>query len=194
MFKEWGWFGKARSHGIQGGGSQLKEAQACYERALAKVPSGGEAEAFIRYFYALWAGVASEKYGGGRQKQIELLERAIECVGPGSEYGIGYGALLEKVKAKAKEESKSGGCFIATAACGSEYAWEVMVLRAYRDQVLSASSLGRAFIAAYYRVSPPIARVVARVPSLRRLIRDNFINPVAGKCSSRIRRDKKMGA
>jgi hypothetical protein len=48
-------------------------------------------------------------------------------------------------------------CFIATAAFGSWMDPHVVTLREFRDRVLMTNSPGRAFVAAYYRASPPVA-------------------------------------
>lgn len=63
--------------------------------------------------------------------------------------------------------SGSGGCFIATAAYGSYLDPHVVSLRRFRDERLLTNAPGRAFVSAYYELSPPVADVVARVPALR---------------------------
>ena len=62
-------------------------------------------------------------------------------------------------------------CFIATAAYGSYMAHDVMVLREFRDKHLLTHPLGRAFVKAYYTVSPPLADLIARSELLKSMTR-----------------------
>jgi hypothetical protein len=62
-------------------------------------------------------------------------------------------------------------CFIATAAYGTPLAREISTLRRLRDRYLLAQAPGRALVAAYYRIGPRLAELVARRPQLRSLVR-----------------------
>jgi hypothetical protein len=64
-----------------------------------------------------------------------------------------------------------GGCFIATAAYGSYLHPQVQVLREFRDNRLLTNTPGRAFVALYYHLSPPVADFIARHAALRLLAR-----------------------
>jgi len=66
---------------------------------------------------------------------------------------------------------RSGRCFIATAAFDYPCAPEVLVLRAFRDNVLIESPRGRKFIALYYRFSPPLANWLRSQPLVKPLFR-----------------------
>ena len=76
-------------------------------------------------------------------------------------------------------DSGGGGCFIATAAYGSSLNPKVAVLRRFRDQHLLTNAPGRAFVAFYYRNSPPIARFLKERPALRAAVRGALTPVVA---------------
>ena len=67
--------------------------------------------------------------------------------------------------------TKLSGCFIATAAFGSDLAPEVATLRALRDAATSRSALATAAVDLYYRSSPPLAGALARSSVGRALVR-----------------------
>ena len=67
---------------------------------------------------------------------------------------------------KAASDGK-GRCFIATSAFASEEAPEVIELRYWRDHYLLRRSWGIVLVAVYYKVSPPVAAVLDRVPALK---------------------------
>jgi hypothetical protein len=69
-------------------------------------------------------------------------------------------------------------CFIATAAYGTETASQLDILRDFRDEVLLKNALGSRFVAAYYRVSPPVADFIAKSDFLRAVVREVLIDPV----------------
>lgn len=56
-----------------------------------------------------------------------------------------------------KDKSGKSGCYIATAVYGSYDCNEVFVLRRFRDENLSKTAFGRAFIKIYYKLSPSLA-------------------------------------
>lgn len=63
------------------------------------------------------------------------------------------------------------GCFIATAAFGSPLERHVVLLKEFRDAVLLPTKLGKKFVSAYYRLSPPVADFISRHDQLKPLVR-----------------------
>jgi subtilisin family serine protease len=70
-------------------------------------------------------------------------------------------------------------CFIATAAYGSESARDVVVLRQFRDRYLVTNAPGAAFAKLYYRLSPPVASLIADRPALKKAVRIGLTPTVA---------------
>ncbi len=92
--------------------------------------------------------------------------------------------LLEGIQtfdalAKQLGASKSSGCFIATAACGSDQAEDVVHLQDFRDTVLRPRLLGTALVTAYEACSPPVARFIARSSLMRFAVRLFVVRPAA---------------
>jgi len=84
-------------------------------------------------------------------------------------------------------------CFIATAAYGSPLVPEVSVLQEYRDAVLVPSPLGRIFVRFYYRVSPPLAKLVASSPMAASTVR-TLLAPVVRICRNRLEAHQRLAA
>lgn len=76
---------------------------------------------------------------------------------------------------------KGGGCFISTAAYGSELAPEVQFLRGVRDGILRRTRWGREFFEEFWRyydrISRPIAAEMHEDAKLREIVRWSIVEP-----------------
>jgi hypothetical protein len=84
---------------------------------------------------------------------------------------IGYFVRAAQPAAHARGGAGGPSCFIATAAYGTPLAGEVGILSDFRDRYLLTNRVGTAFVRAYYRFSPPIARFIANHELLRAAVR-----------------------
>jgi len=75
-------------------------------------------------------------------------------------------------------EAQGSRCFIATAACGTQDATEVLRLQEFRDLILARTLFGRAFIASYEVVSPTFAFLIARSKIARSATRFFLVRPL----------------
>jgi len=62
-------------------------------------------------------------------------------------------------------------CFISTAAFGSEMAPEVKTFRAFRNKYLLTNLPGKLFVKTYYKLSPPLAKMISKNETLRTVSR-----------------------
>ena len=67
-------------------------------------------------------------------------------------------ARRQREAKRRQEAEQKSGCYIATAVYGSYDCPEVWTLRRFRDNTLDRTWYGRAFIRAYYAVSPTLVR------------------------------------
>ena len=67
-------------------------------------------------------------------------------------------AFFLRAATGAEEQSKMGGCYVATAVYGSYDCPQVWTLRRFRDNTLAETWYGRGFIRLYYAVSPTLVK------------------------------------
>ena len=89
---------------------------------------------------------------------------------------MGYSEYTEEEYTATGDDS---GCFIATAAYGSQMEPHVKTLREFRDRFMNSNSLGRSFLRLYYRYSPAVAHYIEDHDFLRSVIRWSLL-PVVG--------------
>ncbi|MCB9503774.1 MAG: hypothetical protein H6696_17720 [Deferribacteres bacterium] len=71
-----------------------------------------------------------------------------------------------------------GGCFIATAVYGDDFAKELTILRNFRDEKLLQWKTGRFLVRCYYRLSPQLTRFIIYNDYLKIFLRVFILNPI----------------
>lgn len=75
--------------------------------------------------------------------------------------------------------ARNGGCYVATCVYGSYDCPQVWTLRRYRDNMLAATWYGRAFIKAYYAVSPTLVEWFGHTKWFKRMWKGKLDSMVA---------------
>jgi len=79
-------------------------------------------------------------------------------------------------------EAPGDGCFIATAAYGSQISPHVSFLRHIRDNILRKTRFGMKFVDAYewiyYKFSPNIANIMNQSTYFKKFMRYFVVNPI----------------
>ena len=112
--------------------------------------------------------IKDEKYQRLKPAVLNHINQALKQ-NPNHEQALASKGRLEAIDNQ--EFAAPGGCFIATAAYGTPFAGEIDVLRNWRDDFLQASYPGRAFIKAYYSLSPPVADNISESEGKRKIVR-----------------------
>jgi len=136
-----------------------------YEQALQLGAKPEMIGYYLGHLYAAW---------DDRQKAIESFRKTVDVLGVDDPMGLEAAQEIAKLEAK-----KKSGCFIATAAYGTDVHKDIAALYAFRDCFLLQSRFGRLFVRLYYRFSPSIARIIAQSQILRWTVRIALIMPIA---------------
>ncbi|HLK88989.1 MAG TPA: CFI-box-CTERM domain-containing protein [Polyangia bacterium] len=144
-----------------------------YDVRYAVIPPSGtvDASAFAAWTPAPPLPVAAP----GTATSFEL-----DGLAPVTTYGVGIRAngvcgssqpTFQVFTTPKRKFTQLSGCFIATAAFGSDLTPEVRTLRLLRDAATARSSLARTAVDLYYRSSPPLAAAMTRSDLSRALVR-----------------------
>lgn len=84
----------------------------------------------------------------------------------------------------------NGPCFIATACYGDYNAYEVSLLRHYRDHTLMHSKAGRTFVRFYYWAAPVFAKRLERSTTLKSWVRKGILAGIVRLVQAKAFRNK----
>lgn len=120
----------------------------------------------------MWSGTdgltaSSTSYFAEKTYTTEGIKNArVEVTSGGERLALQCGAKIAS--------TTNSGCFIATAAYGTEMEPEVMALRHFRDDTLLQNELGERFVEAYYKISPTIADFIRDKEYLKAVVRSGL--------------------
>lgn len=131
------------------------------EEVLRRISDAIEKMYSVNFVYQEWDGQHAVKEQAKKSFTIKLENsvraafltelKQIKEVHPEHKY-------LDELIRKNSVQADEGGCYVATAVYGSYDCPQVWTLRRYRDYTLAETWYGRAFIHAYYAISPTLVK------------------------------------
>lgn len=112
------------------------------------------------------------------QTQMRNNHELLLVANPKTDEMTVYTVHLPEEEEGSSSSSGGGGCFIATAVFESPHAFEVEMLRDYRDRTLLNSAVGKQFVKFYYYFSPSIASMISNRRFLKVFLNKYFFKPL----------------
>lgn len=119
--------------------------------------------------YHIALGMLYDK-AGKRDLAIKQIDQAVQL----DPDNIEYKKELDRVQSESKK-----GCFIATEVYGSNNAHEVIIFKAFRDDVLLQTKIGHYFTKGYYILSPRLAMFISHSTIFKNFIKKIALDPIA---------------
>ncbi len=89
--------------------------------------------------------------------------------------------------AGSSQKKQKSGCFVATSIYGSYEAWQVILLRRFRDRRLVISEYGKLFVKLYYILGPYLSIIINKFDLLRTIIK-----PILDLIVNKLEKNKRL--
>lgn len=128
-----------------------------------------------------WLSTLGETNSPGFSIMVGVQKLSRKEINEAIRYSKGNDSIKISYREPSRKTKQKSGCFIATAVYSDSEAYQVKMLRCFRDDHLEKRILGKLFVGAYYKVSPSIAEFIRKhqfLPGLIRRILDVIVKIV----------------
>jgi len=165
--------------------SKLQEAIDIYLKALALIDIDKPSHKDIKidcYFRIAYLSNDLRQY----EQAVEYAKKLLACNLEENDTKYIMAKVIIEGRSSEKVPAKKEGCYIASAVYNSYDAPEVIILRNYRDQILTKSWVGLFFIKSYYIVSPFLVRTFKNNFALKKNLKVRLLDNIVKKCEKSI--------
>ena len=118
-----------------------------------------------------WLSTLGETNSPGFSLMVGVQKLSRKEINEAIRYSKGDNSIKISYREPSRKTKQKSGCFIATAVYSDSEAYQVKMLRCFRDNYLEKRILGKLFVGEYYKVSPSIAEFIRKHQFLPGLIR-----------------------